>query len=224
MDADTWFQTMLPSRKSPNLSNSRACVAAHSLFLLKNILVEFIRHNRGWGALGHPIPSKRATRRHHPALQCSIPRAPRIRPPIAGAGHSAPPETARPPISKPGMGRSATPMEGARATDAREILVVAILHSYAVSQGGHAPQADFIRLADRCLGAYGTAARRLPAVSGVTRREKLGSGRRDLVQHTVQRSKMAILGSPASNSQRPTSIVGGLAMKQEMNEYFTFDR
>src|ERR1035441_9812192 len=78
------------------------------------------------------------------------------------AGHSPPPETARPPISKPGMGRSATPMEGARATDAREILVVAILHSYAVSQGGHAPQADFIRLADRCLGAYGTAARRLP--------------------------------------------------------------
>src|ERR1039457_5423202 len=38
---------MVPSRKSPNLSNSRACVAAHSLFLLKNILVEFIRHNRG---------------------------------------------------------------------------------------------------------------------------------------------------------------------------------
>src|ERR1017187_26397 len=47
VDADTWFQTMLPSRKSPNLSNSRACVAAHSLFLLKNILVELIRHNRG---------------------------------------------------------------------------------------------------------------------------------------------------------------------------------
>ena len=34
VDADTWFQTTLPSRKSPNLSNSRACVAAHSLFLL----------------------------------------------------------------------------------------------------------------------------------------------------------------------------------------------
>src|ERR1035441_9860088 len=56
------------------------------------------------------------------------------------------------------------------------------------------------------------------------RREKLGSGRRDLVQPTVQPSKMAILGSPASNFQRPSSIVGRLAMKQEMNEYFTFDR
>src|ERR1019366_3494366 len=41
------FRLVLPSRKSPNLSNSRACVAAHSLFLLKNILVECIRHNRG---------------------------------------------------------------------------------------------------------------------------------------------------------------------------------
>jgi hypothetical protein len=41
------FRLVLPSRKSPNLSNSRACVAAHSLFLLKNILVECIRHNHG---------------------------------------------------------------------------------------------------------------------------------------------------------------------------------
>src|SRR5450759_3202470 len=41
------FRLVLPSRKSPNLSNSRACVAAHSLFLLRNILVECIRHNHG---------------------------------------------------------------------------------------------------------------------------------------------------------------------------------
>src|ERR1035441_3640583 len=50
---------------------------------------------------------------------------------------------------------------GTGATDARELLIVAILQCSAVSRGGRDLQADSVRLADRCFGACGTAARRL---------------------------------------------------------------
>jgi hypothetical protein len=47
VDADTWFQTTLPSRKSPNLSNTERVWRPIAYFYFKNILVECIRHNRG---------------------------------------------------------------------------------------------------------------------------------------------------------------------------------
>src|ERR1039457_2688730 len=71
------------------------------------------------------------------------------------------PKATQPPIStladRPG---SATPARGVGAPDVKEVLVGAIMHSCAVSQGGRDLQADFMGLADRCFGPCGTAARR----------------------------------------------------------------
>src|ERR1035441_10685981 len=89
-------------------------------------------------------------------------------------------------------------------------------------------EAGSLSLADRCFGPCGTGARRLPGTpvgdtphlrrfSGCMT-EKDGSGRRDPVQRTVQRSKMAILGSPSVEISWPRSMAGGLVMKKEVNE------
>ncbi len=118
--------------------------------------------NSDW-APGRPIPSKRATRQHHPVLQCSIPRARlkskschrRSRSPISRRQRTR--RSARRGWAGPRL-RSG----GRRASDARELLIVTILQSSAVSRGGHDLQADFVRLADRCFGPCGTAVRRLP--------------------------------------------------------------
>ena len=56
---------------------------------------------------------------------------------------------------------SAIPARAPGTPKTGELLVVAIMHSCAVSQGGCDLQADFMRLADRCFGPCGTAARML---------------------------------------------------------------
>ena len=123
---------------------------------------------------------------------------------------------------------------GRRATDARELLIVAILQSSAVSRGGHDLQADSVRLADRCFGPCGTAVRRLPETPvGDTpicvgfrgaRRKRSAVDAETWLNALSPSSNFEYLVIPHHHSGSSTSIVGGLVMKQEMNEYSTFDR
>jgi hypothetical protein len=122
---------------------------------------------------------------------------------------------------------------GAGATDARELLV-AILHSCAVSQGGGDFQADFMRLADPLLwcmrncgkNAPGDTSRRYPHLRQFqgARRKRLAVDGETWLNALSPSSDFEYLVIPARNFQRPISIGGGMAMKQEMNEYSTFDR
>jgi hypothetical protein len=114
-------------------------------------------------------------------------------------------------------------------------IIVAILHSYAVSQGGRDLQPIYeasrpllwsmrncgkARLRGTpvgdtpiCVGFQGCAA------------EEVGSRRRDLVKPLCHDSDFRVPGKSTSSTwQTQLSIAGGLVMKQEMNEYFTFDR
>ena len=117
----------------------------------------------------------------------------------------------------------------------RELLIAAILHSCAVSQGGRDLQADFMRLADRCFGPCGTAARRLPGTPvGDTpicvgfrgaRRKRSAVDGETWLNPSVTLLGFRVSGNPTSSTLADAlSIGGGLVMKQEMNEYFTFDR
>ena len=63
------------------------------------------------------------------------------------------------------------------------------------------------------LRQFQGARRKRPAVDGETWLNALSPS-----------SDFEYLVIPARNFQRPISIGGGMAMKQEMNEYFTFDR
>jgi hypothetical protein len=110
------------------------------------------------GARDHSYPQ--ATRQNQYCTSVQYPEGPpqiqsphrRRRPPRSARGRR------HPPISMPRMGPPRDSVQGGQATYARELLVVTILHSCAVSQGGRDLQADFVRLANRCFGAYGTAA------------------------------------------------------------------
>lgn len=189
------------------------------------------------GAPGRPIPSKRATHQHSSctpvqylgnASQIQSPHH-RRRPPRSTEGDA----TRRPahcgwagPRFRSG-GRRAP--RNRRATRRRH-------PAFLCSIPGRARfQADFMRLADRCFGPCGTAARRLPGTPvGDTpicvgfqgcAAEKVGSGRRDLVKPLCHLSDFRVSGNSTSSLwQTQLSIAGGLVMKQEMNEYFTFDR
>src|ERR1035441_7506533 len=116
----------------------------------------------------------------------------------------------------------------------RELLIVAILQSSAVSRKGTISRPISMRLADRCFGPCGTAVRRLPGTPvGDTpicvgfrgARGKRSAGDAETWLNALSPSSdFEYLVIPARNFQRPISIGGGMAMKQEMNESFTFDR
>jgi hypothetical protein len=96
---------------------------------------------------------------------------------------------------------------GRRATDARELLIVAILQSSAVSRGGHDLQADFyearrplLRSMRNCSKtAPGDTSRRYPHLRRFQgcAREKVGSGRRDLVKRSVTFLGFRVSGNPS---------------------------
>ena len=172
----------------------------------------------------------------HPVLQCSIPRA-RLKSnlAIAGADHPDQPKATHPPISTLWMGHPATPFRGApgnrckRATHRRHPAVQCSI------QGGHDFQADFsMRLADRCFGPCGTAVRRLPGTAVGDTPICVGfrgaRGKRSAVDAETwlnalsPSSDFEYLVIPHHHSGSAISIIGGLVMKQEMNEYSAFDR
>jgi hypothetical protein len=123
---------------------------------------------------------------------------------------------------------------GRRATDARELLIVAILQSSAVSREGTISRPISMRLADRCFGPCGTAVRRLPGTAVGDTPICVGfrgaRGKRSAVDAETwlnalsPSSNFEYLVIPRHHSGSSTSIVGGLVMKQEMNEYSSFDR
>jgi hypothetical protein len=115
----------------------------------------------------------------------------------------------QPPVSTLRIGRVRDSGEGPGHPETGEPLVVAILHSCAVSQGWGDFQADFMRLADPLLwcmrncgkNAPGDTSRRYPhllPVSGCAA-EKVGSGRRDLVKRSVTFLEFRVSGNPTSS-------------------------
>jgi hypothetical protein len=91
-----------------------------------------------------------------------------------------------------------------------------------------------MRLADRCFGPCGTAVRRLPGTpvgdTPICVGFRGARGKRSAVDAETwlnalsPSSNFEYLVIPHHHSGSSTSIVGGLVMKQEMNEYSTFDR
>ena len=146
----------------------------------------------------------------HPVLQCSIPRA-RLKSnlAIAGADHPDQPKATHPPISTLWMGHPATPFRGApgnrckRATHRRHPAVQCSI------QGGHDFQADFYEARRPLLWsmrncsktASGDSSRRYPHLRRFQRcaREKVGSGRRDLVKRSVTFLEFRVSGNPTSS-------------------------
>jgi hypothetical protein len=116
----------------------------------------------------------------------------------------------------------------------RELLIVAILQSSAVSRKGTISRPISMRLADRCFGPCGTAVRRLPGTpvgdTPICVGFRGARGKRSAVDAETwlnalsPSSNFEYLVIPRHHSGSSTSIVGGLVMKQEMNEYSTFDR
>ena len=139
-------------------------------------------------------PSRMENRRRGGGNQCRKHRStPRIRYPSTTAGAIRPARKRPATDQHAADGPAHDSAGGAGAPDAKELLVVAILHSCAVSREG-AISSRFMRLADRCFGPCGTAARRLPGtpvgdtpicVSFRAGTEKVGSGLRDLVLHPL---------------------------------------
>jgi hypothetical protein len=107
-------------------------------------------------------PSRMENRRRGGGNQCRKHRStPRIRYPSTTAGAIRPARKRPATDQHAADGPAHDSAGGAGAPDAKELLVVAILHSCAVSREG-AISSRFMRLADRCFGPCGTAARRLP--------------------------------------------------------------
>jgi hypothetical protein len=171
----------------------------------------------------------------HPVLQCSIPGA-RLKSnlPIAGADHPDQPKATHPPISTLQMGRPATPRGGAGQPMQERYSASPYCSPVQYPGEGTISRPISMRLADRCFGPCGTAVRRLPgtpvgdtpicARSRAREGKGLGVDAETWLNALSPSSNFEYLVIPHHHSGSSTSIVGGLVMKQEMNEYSTFDR
>src|ERR1017187_5882599 len=154
---------------------------------------------------------------------------------IAGADHPDQPKPPPPPIGTPRMGRPATTFRGAPGTRYQESYSSSPSCSPVQYPGeGTISRPISMRLADRCFGPCGTAVRRLPGTpAGDTpicvgfrgaRRKRSAVDAETWLNALSPSSNFEYLVIPHHHSGSAISIIGGLVMKQEMNEYSAFDR
>src|ERR1035441_10189011 len=166
--------------------------------------------NSGGGPRGARYQARELLVNIHPVLQCSIPGA-RFESnlPIAGADHPRSAEGDAHADQHVVDGPARDFAGGAGQPIPRELLIVAILQSSAVSREGHDFQADFYEARRPLLWsmrncsktAPGDTSRRYPHLRRFQgcAREKVGSGRRDLVKRSVTFLEFRVSGNPTSS-------------------------